>query len=117
MRFTTLIAATAGAAASVVLASGPASAGEINGTGQPPGGEGLGAAHAHSICAFSGLQDGDGAGFPGPGNAAPQNWGHSLQDAKAQGATMADLKAAGVTPGMSCNGHSGWLVNPPPEVP
>ena len=40
-----------------------------------------------------------------------------LKDAKAQGATMADLKAAGVTPGTSCNGHSGWLVNPPPEVP
>lgn len=115
MRVRTIVYATAGAAASVMLAAGPASAGEINGTGNPPGGEGLGAAHAHSICAFSGLQDGDGAGFPGPGNAAPQNWGHSLQDAKAQGATMDDLKAAGVTPGMSCNGHDGWLVNPPPD--
>jgi hypothetical protein len=33
---------------------------------------------------------------------------------------MADLRAAGITPGQStpgqsCNGHSGWLVNPPPE--
>ena len=32
----------------------PAFAGEINGQGNPPGGEGLGTLHAHSICAFSG---------------------------------------------------------------
>ena len=49
-------------------AASTASAGEINGNGQPPGGEGLGAAHANSICAFSGLEDVDGAGFPGPTN-------------------------------------------------
>jgi hypothetical protein len=47
-------------------AAGTASAGEINGKGQPAGGEGLGVAHANSICAFSGLADGDGA-FPGSG--------------------------------------------------
>jgi hypothetical protein len=117
MRLSTVLLTTATTGAAMVLFAGPATAGEINGTGNPPGGEGLGAAHANSICAFSGLQDGDGAGFPGPGNAAPQNWGHSLQDAKAQGATMADLKAAGLNPGQSCNGHSGWLVNPPPEGP
>src|SRR3954452_12570597 len=110
MRISTMLVSTAAACAALALSAGPAMAGEINGHGLPVGGEGLGAAHAHSICAFSGLQDGDGAGFPGPGNAAPQNWGHSLQDAKAQGATMADLKAAGVNPGTSCNGHSGWLV-------
>jgi hypothetical protein len=46
-------------------AASTASAGEINGNGQPVGGEGLGAAHANSICAFSGLEDGDGAGDPG----------------------------------------------------
>ena len=39
----------------------------------------MGPAHANSICAFSGLEDGDGAGFPGPGGAPPQNWGHSKE--------------------------------------
>ena len=105
MRIRTLAAVTVGAAASIVLATGPAFAGEITGSGKPA----QGSAHAHSICAFSGLEDGDGAGFPGPGGAPPQNWGHSQQGARAEGATMADLRAAGVTPGQSCNGHSGWL--------
>ena len=117
MRVSTILVAAAGAAASVVLAAGPASAGEINGTGNPPGGEGLGSAHAHSICAFSGLEDGDGAGFPGPGGAPPQNWGQVQQAERAAGATPADLKASGFQPGDSCNGHSGFLVNPPPEEP
>jgi len=64
----------------------------------------LGAAHANSICAFSGLEDGDGAGFPGPGGAPPQNWGHSKEFF---GATPAERKASGFQPGDSCNGHSG----------
>ena len=117
MRVSTILVAAAGAAASVALAAGPAVAGEINGAGNPPGGEGLGSAHAHSICAFSGLEDGDGAGFPGPGGAPPQNWGHVQQAERAAGATPADLKASGFQPGDSCNGHSGFLVNPPPEEP
>jgi hypothetical protein len=91
--------------------AGTASAGEINGNGQPPGGEGLGAAHANSICAFSGLEDGDGGPFPGPGGAPPQNWGHSKSFF---GSTPAERKASGFQPGDSCNGHSGFLVNPPP---
>ena len=95
-------------------AASTASAGEINGKGLPSGGEGLGAAHANSICAFSGLEDGDGAGFPGPGGAPPQNWGHSKE---AFGATPAERKASGFQPGTSCNGHSGFLVNPPPGGP
>ena len=80
MRVTSIIAASLGAAVLVVAGSGPSLAGEINGTGNPPGGEGLGTLHAHSICAFSGLEDGDGAGFPGPGGAPPQNWGHVHRD-------------------------------------
>jgi len=114
MRTCAILAAAAGAAAAVLLAAGPAFAAEINGNGQPPGGEGLGAAHANSICAFSGLEDGDGAGFPGPGGAPPQNWGHSKE---AFGATPAERKASGFQPGDSCNGHSGFLVNPPPGAP
>jgi hypothetical protein len=111
MRASSFIAASLGAAVLVVAGSGPSLAGEINGTGNPPGGEGLGTLHAHSICAFSGLEDGDGAGFPGPGGAPPQNWGHSKAFF---GATPAERKASGFQPGDSCNGHRGFLVNPPP---
>ena len=67
MRLRTAAATVFASAVLMVGAAGVASAGEINGTGNPPGGQGLGAAHANSICAFSGLEDGDGAGFPGPG--------------------------------------------------
>ena len=115
MRLRTAAATVFATAILLAGAASTASAGEINGKGQPPGGEGLGAAHAHSICAFSGLEDGDGAGFPGPGGAPPQNWGHSKE---AFGATPAERKASGFQPGTSCNGHSGFLVNPPPgEAP
>src|SRR3954447_18508262 len=92
-------------------AASTASAGEITGSGKAT----QGPAHAHSICAFSGLEDGDvpigDPGFPGPGGAPPQNWGHTQQAARAAGATPADLKASGFQPGDSCNGHSGFLVN------
>ena len=91
------------ASAVVSVPAAAASAGEITGTGKPA----QGAAHAHSICAFSGLEDGDGAGFPGPGAAPPQNWGHSKQ---LYGATPAERKASGFQPGDSCNGHSGFLA-------
>jgi len=92
-------------------AASTASAGEITGNGKPTNGP----AHANSICAFSGLEDGDGAGFPGPGGAPPQNWGHVQQAERDAGATPADLKASGSQPGDSCNGHRGFLVNPPPD--
>ena len=84
-------------------AASTASAGEITGNGKPT----QGPAHANSICTFSGLEDGDGAGFPGPGGAPPQNWGHSKE---AFGATPAERKASGFQPGDSCNGHSGFLT-------
>jgi hypothetical protein len=48
------------------------------------------------------------------GGAPPQNWGHSKE---AFGATPAQRKASGFQPGDSCNGHSGFLVNPPPGEP
>ena len=111
LRKRTVLAAGFGAAALIMTGTGPAFGGEINGNGQPPGGEGLGTLHANSICAFSGLEDGDGAGFPGPGGAPPQNWGHSRLFF---GATPAEIKASGFQPGDSCNGHSGFYVNPPP---
>ncbi|MEO6414156.1 MAG: hypothetical protein ABIO48_16330 [Pedococcus sp.] len=110
MRLKRLIVIPAAAGALVLVGMSSASAGEITGNGKPPGGEGLGSAHAHSICAFSGLEDGDGAGFPGPGGAPPQNWGHVQQAERAAGATPADLKASGFQPGDSCNGHRGFLA-------
>jgi len=90
-------------AASVIGFGGTAFAGEITGGGKPT----QGPAHANSICVFSGLEDGDGAGFPGPGGAPPQNWGHSKE---AFGATPAERKASGFQPGDSCNGHTGFLA-------
>jgi len=110
MRLRTILIPAAGVVAAVALAT-PAQAGEITGSGKPT----QGPAHANSICVFSGLEDGDGAGFPGPGGAAPQNWGHVQQAERAAGATPADLKASGFQPGDSCNGHTGFLASGEPE--
>ena len=90
-------------AAVAALTPSAAFAGEITGSGKPT----QGPAHANSICAFSGLEDGDGAGFPGPGGAPPQNWGHSKA---LYGSTPAERKASGFQPGDSCNGHRGFLA-------
>jgi hypothetical protein len=114
MRISNVLFATASVGAALVLSTGSAHAGEINGNGQPPGGKGLGASHANSICAFSGLEDGDGAGFPGPGGAPPQNWGHVRQGLTSDplNLTPAQIKASGEQPGDSCNGHTGFLAGP-----
>lgn len=106
MRLTRLFIVPAAAGALVLVGMSAASAGEITGNGKPT----QGPAHANSICVFSGLEDGDGAGFPGPGGAPPQNWGHVQQAERDAGATPADLKASGFQPGDSCNGHSGFLA-------
>ena len=108
MRLKSLLIIPIAAAAFGFAGMAPANAGEINGTGNPPGGQGLGAAHANSICAFSGLEDGDGAGFPGPGGAPPQNWGHVKQFLRAEGVPAADIAAT--RPGVTCNGHTGILA-------
>ena len=90
-------------AAVAALTPSAAFAGEITGSGKPT----QGPAHANSICSFSGLEDGDGAGFPGPGGAPPQNWGHSKA---LYGSTPAERKASGFQPGDSCNGHRGFFA-------
>jgi hypothetical protein len=114
MRIRTILMSTAAAGAALALSTGPAMAGEVTGSGKPTNGP----AHSNSICAFSGLQDGDGdPTAPARPGVPPQNWGHTQQGARAEGATMDDLKAAGLNPGQSCNGHSGWLVNPPGGTP
>ena len=113
MGISTVLVTTAAAGAALLLSSGPATAGEVTGNGDFTPNHQFG--HSASICSFSGLEDGDGAGFPGPGGAPPQNWGHVQQAERDAGATVQDLKASGSQPGDSCNGHSGFLVNPPPE--
>ena len=105
MRIITSLGITAAAGAVVLLSAGPASAGEVSGTGEFTPNHTFG--HAASICSFSGLEDGDGAGFPGPGGAPPQNWGHSKGD---YGSTPAERKASGFQPGDSCNGSSGFVA-------
>ena len=110
MRLRTTLIPAAGVVAAIALAT-PAHAGEITGGGKPT----QGPAHANSICVSSGLEDGDGAGFPGPGGAPPQNWGHVQRAERAAGATPADLKASGFQPGDSCNGHRGFLATGEPE--
>ncbi len=108
MRISSILVGTAAAGAALILSAGPAMAGEVTGTGDlTPGGD-----NSSSICHFSGLADG-GEGEPaGPGNV--QNWGHAKH---LYGATPAERKASGFQPGDSCNGNSGFLVNPPGGTP
>ena len=80
--------------AACVLLAAPASAGEVNGRGlDTPIASGV----SNSICAFSGLQDGD-PPFP------------SLQ-VQSYGAIVASLRGLPPFPGpgATCNGHSGLL--------
>jgi len=96
------------AAAMFVGGAGIASAGEVTGKGKPT----QAPAHAKSICAFSGLEDGDDLppGSPSGPGAPPQNWGHVQKAERAAGATVAQLKASGFQPGDSCNGRRGFLA-------
>jgi hypothetical protein len=109
-KMTTWSIVGAGVCASVMFVGGAgvASAGENTGNGKPT----QGPAHANSICAFSGLEDGDDLppGSPSGPGAPPQNWGHTQQAERAAGATVAQLKASGFQPGDSCNGHRGFLA-------
>jgi hypothetical protein len=59
---------------------------------------------ANSICAFSGLN----AYHPGKPAVFPtvQSYGMGVK---------AGMKAMMPSPGDACNGHDGWLVNPPPD--
>ena len=101
MRITRVLIGTAAIGATLVLGAGPAFAGEVTGTGKPT----QGPAHAKSICAFSGLEDGgeDPTAPSGPG-APPQNWGHIPRQVRPM------LIAEGAHPGDSCNGHTGFIA-------
>ena len=112
MRITSVksrFARAAGAAVLLVcLSAGSVLAGEVKG---PPGGDlpdtPIGAApddapHAHSICSFSGL--GDGEDDPGRTAAHVQSWGQIPK------AVRDFLATQGAHPGDACNGHSGFFA-------
>jgi len=94
------------AVALAALSAAPAFAGEIRGPGSPTGipvGESTPTAaplHTHSICAFSGLNHLH-AGEPGELPIRTQSYGQLV----AHG-----LKAEFPSPGVACNGHSGFLA-------
>ena len=81
-----------------VTSASAAFAGEVTGNGDPTAVR----EHANSICAFSGLNDGE----PPPGRTAPhvQSWGQLPK------ADRDFLATVGAHPGDACNGHSGFLT-------
>lgn len=87
------------AALLVALSAGSALAGEVTGNGDPTPISGY---QANSICAFSGLNDGE----PPEGRTAAhvQNWGQIPK------AGRDFLRTIGFHPGDACNGHSGFLA-------
>ena len=111
MRLKYLLVVPVATAAISAAAIAPATAGEVTGNGRDT----QGPAHAHSICVFSGLEDGDNdddnipdPGVPhGPG-ATPQNWGHTKQFLRSVGAPAEEIAAS--RPGVTCNGHTGILA-------
>ncbi len=118
MRLKYLLVVPVATAAISAAAIAPATAGEVTGNGRDT----QGPAHAHSICVFSGLEDGDDDddGVPDPGavygpGAPPQNWGHVKQFLRSVGAPAEEIAAS--RPGVTCNGHSGILAGGGEEPP
>jgi hypothetical protein len=95
VRLSRSAAVTVSTFALLAAGAGTASAGEVTGTG----GDTQGPAHANSICVFSGLND-DPAEEPGK----TQSYGQAVR---------AGLKAFVPSPGVACNGHTGFLAIPP----
>jgi hypothetical protein len=96
-RLRKLCAVAVFAVAAVGVSAGSAFAGEVTGNGDETPIRHV----ARSICAFSGLNDGE----PPPGRTAPhvQNWGQTPK------AERDFLTTIGVNPGEACNGHTGFL--------
>ena len=83
--------AVAGTGASAALA------GEVNGNGQPV----KAVTVTHSICAFSGQNDKPGSTDPEDPGGRVQSYGYSF--------VRNGLKGVVPSPGVGCNGHSGFL--------
>ena len=99
MRLSRSAAVTLGALALLTAGAGTASAGEVTGTGADT----QGPAHANSICAFSGLND---MPLDPEEGGRTQSYGQGVS----QGFKGSEFLPS---PGFACNGHSGFLVNPP----
>jgi len=97
MNTKSLLAVALSAAAVASVGAGSAFAGEVTGNGTPT----QGPAHTNSICAFSGQNDNPTSTNPeNPGGVA-QSYGYSF--------VRNGLKDAVPSPGVACNGHSGFL--------
>jgi hypothetical protein len=105
MHTKTCVVAAMSAVAFAALGAGPAFAGEIKGPGSATGilvGQSSPTAapeHANSICAFSGLNHLH-LGEPGELPIRTQSYGQLV---------AAGLKSEFPSPGVACNGHSGFL--------
>ena len=98
IRTRTLLVAVISAAVFVGASASAASAGEITGNGKPTAGP----AHAQSICVFSGKNDDPTSTDPeNPGGVA-QSYGYSV--------VRNGLKDEAPSPGVACNGHTGFLA-------
>jgi hypothetical protein len=98
VRVKSFLAAAFCVSAVAAVGAGPAFAGEVTGNGKPTAAPD----NAHSICAFSGQNDGN----PPPGRTAEhvQNWGQIPKEGRDA------LRAEDGGPGDQCNGHSGALA-------
>jgi hypothetical protein len=106
MHMKSFLAAAVSGAAIAVVSAGPALGGEIKGPGSPTGipvGESqptAAPAHTNSICAFSGLNHFH-EGEPGELPIRTQSYGQLVR---------AGFKTDVPSPGVACNGHSGFLA-------
>ena len=106
MRMKSFLAAAVTGAAIAVIPAGAAFGGEIKGPGSPTGipvGQSrptAAPAHTNSICAFSGLNHLH-AGEPGELPIRTQSYGQLV---------AAGLNGEFPSPGVACNGHSGFLA-------
>ena len=87
----------------IALSAGSALAGEVTGTGEPTP---VKSYIMHSICAFSGLNDGN----PPAGRTAEhvQNWGQIPKAVRDE--LTENPGPEGAHPSVGCNGHSGFLA-------
>lgn len=103
MHIKTLVAGALCAPVLVIAGAGTAFAGEV--TGPPSGGFATGkqtpVAHyvMQSICAFSGLN----AYHPGKDAVFPTVQSYGME-------VRAGNKATATSPGIACNGHTGWIA-------
>jgi hypothetical protein len=110
MHAKTCVAAVVSALAMAALGAGPAFAGEIKGPGSPTGIPAdspdvqftAARTNANSICSFSGLNHFH-AGEPGELPIRTQSYGQLVR---------AGFKAEVPSPGVACNGHTGFLSGP-----